>query len=144
MKPQSIRIFNSLFWLGVSINIIAGFVNGSKSLALANLQFATRTVELSYTVIAIVAIVGIFTAFWFLIVRRASLIARWAFTLFALLMLALNAAKAHVLYEHLGLTGTALEIGRFAVWALAAMLLFSSDADRYFKQTRSYGMIVDD
>lgn len=143
-KPPSIRLFSALFWLGVAINIVAGMVNGPKSMALAGIRPATPAIEFVYIAFGIAMMICIFTALWFLIIRRASGVARWTFTIFALLMLALNVASAHVLVDDLGVLGTALELGRFAVWVVAAMVLFRGDANTYFRQARSSGGIAGD
>ena len=142
-KPPSIRFFNALFWLGVILNICAAIVNRELSAEASGLaeSGADPTLFLAGGVLFLIVL---FAALWFFIVLRASSIARWIFTIFAMVMLALTAANAPLLAARMGAFGTSLEIARFAIWVLAALLLFRKDAENYFRASRAPGTVIDE
>ncbi|MEB3416399.1 hypothetical protein VCJ71_09995 [Alteriqipengyuania sp. WL0013] len=140
-KPLSIRLFNAMFWLGVLLNIAAAIVNRDVSVEVSGLGETTLDPNI-FLAAGLIILVLVFSALWFFIVRRASSIARWVFTIFAMIMLALTAANASLLAEKMGGLGTTLEIARFAMWVLAALMLFRKDAEDYFRASRSAGTII--
>lgn len=135
MKPQLVSWFDYLFWLGVLAAICGLYLNfdlvtGSVSDAPGAREGAVVGAALGFSFT-----VGLYALGWFFISRKGSKVAHWIFTVITGLVLLVTLYMTLSTGFAFGVFAGLLDLARFGMWFLGAVLLFLPEARPWFDKS---------
>ncbi len=132
MKPQLVIWFDYLFWLGVLAAVCSLYLNFDLITgSVANVAGA-REGAIVGGILGFAVTVALYGLGWFFISRKGSKVAHWIFTVITGVVLAITVVATLMTGFQFGVFAAVLDLARFGMWFLGAVLLFLPEARPWF------------